>query len=98
MLENMLRAIGAVNSGSSVCAAARMHGVNESTLRWKIKHPVANPHGGQTLFTKFEEESFVSLCQGFEMMKLPLARKDFLEMAKEEALRKRKNIYHGTNF
>ena len=45
-----------------------------SSLRSRLKNPCPNAHGGQTIFTRFEEET----------MKLPLTRTDFLVMVKAE--------------
>ena len=84
MFEGMRQAIAAVYSGASVSSSARLHSVPVSTLRSRLKNPCPNAHGGQTIFTRFEEESFVCLCKGFETMKLPLTRTDFLVMVKAE--------------
>ena len=82
MFEGMRQAIAAVYSGASVLSSARLHSVPVSTLRSRLKNPCPNAHGGQTIFTRFEEESFVCLCKGFETRKLPLTRTDFLVMVK----------------
>ena len=84
MFEGMRQAIAAVYSGASVSSSARLHSMPVSTLRSRLKNPCPNAHGGQTIFTRFEEESFVCLCKGFETMKLPLTRTDFLVMVKAE--------------
>ena len=59
--------------------------VPESTLRLRLKNPCPNPHGGKPIFTQFKKESFVSLCKGFETMKLTLTRSDFLSMVKADS-------------
>ena len=90
MHEHMRSAIAAVKSGVSVLRAAILNNVSEPTLRRRLINPCPNPHGGKTIFTRFEEESFETLLKGFEMMKLPLTKVDFLTMVKAEAHRKRK--------
>ena len=58
-------AIRAVFDGMSVRVASKQLCVPRSTLSKRVKNQFpANP-GGQTVFTKFKEDVFVSMVNGF---------------------------------
>ena len=86
----MEAAVVAVKLGAGKREAAREYGVPYSSLCNRVKNPFpSNRPGGQTVFTKFEEESFAVLLRGFESMSLPLTSSKFLQLVRKEAAKKR---------
>ena len=93
----MEAAVLAVLSGAGYQETAREFRVSVSTLYRRVKNLFAVDHRGRpTVFTKFEEESFRKLIQGFESMNLPLTSTKFLQLVRAEASRKGKKS--GRNF
>ena len=62
-----------VEKGMPVKQAARIHGVNYSTL-WKLrKNPVPRKIGGQTAFTSYDEFMLASLVRCHQVCTQPLS-------------------------
>ena len=91
MDDVMEAAVLAVLSGAGYQETAREFGVSVSTLYRQMKNPFPVDHRGRpTVFTKFEEESFRKLIQGFESMNVLLSSTKFLQFVRAEAPRKSK--------
>ena len=91
MDDVMEAAVLAVLSGAGYQETAREFRVSVSTLYRRVKNLFAVDHRGRpTVFTKFEEESFRKLIQGFESMNLPLTSTKFLQLVQTEASKQSK--------
>ena len=64
--EQVRDAVRAVHSGGALKSVARDFGIPRSTLRRRLKCPFPRRIGGQTTFSKDEEETMATVVKGFE--------------------------------
>ena len=82
--EQVRDAVRAVQSGGAMRSLARDFGIPRATLRRRRKCQFLGRIGGQTTFSKDEEETMTTVVKGFEIMNLPLTRRTFLSMVKKK--------------
>ena len=86
--EQVRDAVRALQSGGTMRSLARDFGIPRATLRRRRKCQFLGRTGGQTTFSKEEEETVTTVVKGFETMNLPLTRRKFLSIVKKEKERK----------
>ena len=73
--EQVRDAVRVVHSGGALKSVARDFGIARSTLRRRLKCPFPRRIGGQTTFSKDEEETMATMVKGFEAINLSLTRR-----------------------
>ena len=76
--EQVRDAVRAVHSGGALKSIAPDFRIPRSTLRRRLKFQFPRRIGGQTTFSKDEEETMATVVKGFETTNLPLTRRTFL--------------------
>ena len=76
--EQVRDAVRAVHSGGALKSVARDFRIPRLTQRRTLKCKFPKRIGGQTTFSKDEEETMAAVVKGFETMNLPLTRRKFL--------------------
>ena len=94
MNDILSAAIHAGHSGLSSREAAKELGIPRSTLQRRLKTPFPRKVGGQTTFAAYAEDLFVTMLEGFAAMRLPLTRRKFLSLVRQDANRKGMRKYN----